>query len=55
MSDNIKKEKYLQKPIEKHDTASWADIQRNKTVSRVLVPKEEGVINSKEYVDMNQK
>ncbi|MBP7177079.1 MAG: DUF3787 domain-containing protein [Thermoclostridium sp.] len=55
MSDNRKKEQFLQKPIEKHDTASWADVQRNKPFSRVLVPKEEGVIDSKEYVDMNQK
>ncbi len=55
MSDNRNKEKFLQKPIEKHDTASWADVQRIKPISRVLVPKEEGVIDSKEYVDMNQK
>ncbi len=55
MSGNSKKEAFLQKPIERHDTASWADVGKNKRVSKVLVPKEEGVINAKEYVDMNQK
>lgn len=55
MSENRKKEFFMQKPIERHDTASWADVQRNKPVSKVLIPKETGVINAKEYVDMNQK
>ncbi|NLN63976.1 MAG: DUF3787 domain-containing protein [Clostridiaceae bacterium] len=55
MSGNRKKEVFLQKPIERHDTASWADLKRNKPVSKVIVPMESGVINAKEYVDMNQK
>jgi hypothetical protein len=55
MNENAGKETFLQKPIERHDTASWANTRKNKPVSRVLVPKEDGVINSKEYVDMNEK
>lgn len=55
MSKNTRKETFLQKPIERHDTASWADADKNKRVSKVLVPKEDGVINAKEYVDMNEK
>lgn len=55
MSDNRKKEFFMQKPIERHDTASWADVDKNKRVSKVLIPKEIGVINAKEYVDMNEK
>lgn len=55
MNENIRKETFLQKPIERHDTASWVNIKRNKPVSKVLVPKEDGVINSKEYVDTNEK
>lgn len=55
MIGKSKKETFLQKPIERHDTASWADVEKNKQVSGVLLPKEEGVINAKEYVDMNQK
>lgn len=55
MSENKRKQTFMQKPIERHDTASWADIEENKPVSRVLVPKEIGVINAKEYVEQNQK
>jgi len=55
MSDNKKKQTFMQKPIERHDTASWADVEEKKPVSRVIIPKEIGVINAKEYVDQNQK
>ena len=55
MSENKTKETFMQKPIEKHDTASWANTQKNKPVSKVLLPKEIGVINAKEYVDSNEK
>lgn len=55
MSENRKKEEFLQKSIERHDTASWSNIQKNKPVSNVLLPHEDGVINSKEYVDTNEK
>ena len=42
-------------PIEKHDTAAWANIQDYKPESRVHLPGEEEVVNAKDYVDENQK
>lgn len=42
-------------PIEKHDTASWANIEEMKPVSNVQIPNEMEVINAKEYVDENIK
>jgi hypothetical protein len=55
MNENRRKEVFMQKPIERHDTASWADVEKTKPVSKVLVPKEIGVLNAKEYVDENEK
>jgi len=55
MVENSKKEISLQKPIERHETASWTDAVKKKPVSKVLVPRETGVIDAKEYVDQNQK
>lgn len=55
MSDNKKKQTFMQKPIERHETASWVDIEEIKPESRVIIPKKAGVINAKEYVDQNQK
>ena len=42
-------------PIEKHDTAAWADIEDLKPISRVTVPSKEQVENAKDWVDTNQK
>lgn len=42
-------------PVEKHDTAAWADIEGVKAESRVTVPSEKQVLNAKEYADANQK
>jgi len=55
MNDNRKKQTFMQKPIERHDTASWADIKDLKRDSGVIIPKETGVINAREYVEENQK
>jgi len=55
MDNNKIKQTHLQKPIEKHNTASWIDMQKTKRVSNVVIPTETGVINAKEYVDQNQK
>lgn len=55
MRENKRKETFKQKPIERHDTASWADVEKSKPVSKVLIPKEIGVLNAKEYVDENEK
>lgn len=44
-----------EKPVEKHDTAAWSDVQEVIPVSRVSLPTEKGVVNAKEWVDENQK
>ena len=55
MSKNIARSKNYKEPIEKHDTAAWANIEDMKPVTRVHLPSEEEVKNAKEYVDTNQK
>jgi len=42
-------------PIEKHETAPWANIEKTKPVSNVAIPNETEVINAKEWVDENEK
>lgn len=54
MTNKIK-EKFVAMPIEKHDTAAWANIEDAKPVSDVNIPSETQVRNAKEYVDSNQK
>lgn len=53
-SKNVK-ERDMSIPIEKHDTAAWANIERVRPVSRVTEPGEQQVRNAKDYVDANQK
>lgn len=55
MSKNRSKKKNMCKPIEKHDTAAWANIENLKSHSQVTMPDETNVIHAKEYVDENQK
>ncbi len=55
MATKKDKEKFAVPPVEKHDTAAWANIQETKPVSRVTVPSELQVKNAKEYVDSNEK
>ncbi|WP_081896920.1 DUF3787 domain-containing protein [Clostridium sp. KNHs214] len=55
MAKNRYKEKFMAVPIEKHDTAAWTNIESMKPVSKVIIPSETGVINAKEWVDVNQK
>lgn len=55
MAENIYKEKHMSVPIEKHDTAAWANIEKTKRVSKVTIPSEIQVRNSKEHVDSNEK
>lgn len=55
MADNRYKEKSMDTPIEKHDTAAWANIESVKKVSRVTMPSELQADNAKEYVDTNEK
>lgn len=42
-------------PIEKHDTAAWANIEKLKPVSKVSMPSENDTKNAKDYVDANEK
>ncbi len=55
MAKNIARSKSYKEPIEKHDTAAWANIESLKPESRVHLPSEEEVTNAKEYVEDNQK
>ena len=54
MTNKIKK-KFATKPIEKHESAAWANIESQKPVSKVAIPSEIEVDNAKDYVDTNQK
>jgi hypothetical protein len=49
------KEKFVAMPIEKHDTAAWANMENAEPVSNVNIPSEIQIRNAKEYVDTNQK
>jgi hypothetical protein len=42
-------------PVEKHDTAAWANIEKKKSHSKVTIPSEFQVINAKDHVDENEK
>ena len=55
MAKNKSKERFMAMPVEKHDTAAWANIDDMKPVSRVTIPSEVQVRNAKEYVDTNEK
>lgn len=55
VTENRWKERSMQTPIEKHDTAPWANIEKTKPVSNVAIPNEEDVDYAKQWVDMNQK
>lgn len=55
MSENKTKEQFMAVPIEKHETAAWANIRETKPVSNVIIPDEIDVRNAKEWVDTNQK
>lgn len=55
MAENRYKERHMAMPIEKHNTAAWANIEKTKPVSNVTMPSEIQVRNAKEHVDTNQK
>lgn len=50
-----KSKKYYKEPIEKHETAPWANIKENVSKAKVPIPNEIEVINAKEWVDENEK
>lgn len=55
MAKNRTKEKHMELPIERHETAAWDNAVEAKPVSRVIIPGEEDVRDAKDYVDANQK
>ncbi|NLM74997.1 MAG: DUF3787 domain-containing protein [Clostridiaceae bacterium] len=55
MAKNKSKEKFMANPIEQHDTAAWANVEKQKNVSNVTIPSEIQAIHAKEHVDENQK
>jgi hypothetical protein len=55
MSKKIIKNSDFKTPIEKHETAAWANIEETKSVSNVTIPSEAETINAKEWVDSNEK
>lgn len=50
-----KKDYDLGVPVEKHDTAAWANIEKKKSHSRVTIPSEFQITNAKIHVDENEK
>jgi hypothetical protein len=42
-------------PVEKHDTAAWANIEKKKSHSKVTIPSEFQITNAKIHVDENEK
>ncbi len=46
---------HIPTPIERHDTAAWASIEKTKDKSNVTIPPEFQVANAKKHVDANQK
>ncbi|WP_352419764.1 DUF3787 domain-containing protein [Proteiniborus sp.] len=55
MSTNKKKERNMGMPIEKQNTAAWANIEKKQPISNVPIPDYHQVKNAKEWVDSNQK
>ena len=55
MKKNEPKKDLIKQPIEKHNTAAWADINENQPVSNVPLPSDFSVENAKDWVDTNEK
>jgi len=55
MPVNRKKDYNMGVPVEKHDTAAWANINTLISHSRVTVPSEEQVQNAKDHAEANEK
>jgi hypothetical protein len=55
MSDNKYKERFMSIPIERHETAAWANIAETKNVSEVTIPSDFEVSEAKDWVDENHK
>ena len=55
MSEHKFKKDVFKQPIEKHDTAAWADVNKKRPISNVTIPSEFAVENAKDWVDSNEK
>lgn len=55
MSKKTIKSCSFETPIEKHETAAWANIEGIKPVSNVTMPSENETRNAKDWVDSNEK
>jgi hypothetical protein len=55
MNEHESKKDVIKQPIEKHDTAAWADISEKQPVSNVTIPSNFAVENAKDWVDTNEK
>jgi len=55
LDETINKKNIKKQPVEKHNTAAWADVDKKQPVSNVAIPSEAQVINAKEWVDANEK
>ncbi|MBC7958645.1 MAG: DUF3787 domain-containing protein [Vallitaleaceae bacterium] len=55
MSENNSIGNHKNKPIENHETAPLADIEKTTTDGKVPIPREEAVDQAREWVDINEK
>jgi hypothetical protein len=55
MAKNTSKDNNMREPIEKHDTAAWANISEKKPVSNVPVPSDFETDYAKTWVEENKK
>jgi hypothetical protein len=55
MSDNKYKERFMAVPIERHETAAWANIEATQNISQVTIPSELEIFEAKDWVDENHK
>ena len=55
MSQNRESEKFTTLPIEKHDTAAWANMEKQQRITNINLPSDFEVDNAKDHVDTNEK
>ncbi|ADL52535.1 CDIF630_02480 family spore surface protein [Clostridium cellulovorans] len=55
MSQNRSNEKITTVPIERHDTAAWANMEKQQGITNVNIPSDFEVDNAKDHVDTNEK
>ena len=55
MNKRESKKDLIKQPIEKHNTAAWANVSEKQPVSNVTIPSDFQVENAKDWVDTNEK